>query len=336
MRTPKALSYSGFSLCEKQPEEFYLKYLTDNRPEREPQTPPMCVGSGFDAYVKAALHSALFGPGSDPRYEFSAIFESQVEKHNWDFALRAGKHVFRGYRFCGAFDALLAELEKSTTPPRFEFTLSETIGGVPITGKPDCEFKPNFGEGIIDIVDDWKVHGYCSKYGASPTKGYQLCLDCFPTEKHTRSHGREHGLYLAKPFRGMVINAGCFESCSKEYANQLCLYGWLLGKEPGDENVVFGIEEIVAKFMGEGNPPQLRYARHRSWCTKEHQLGLLKRLQTVWERCTSGHFFTELSLEDSKTRCEVLDQVANGAAHEGESKELADWFDEVSKEVYRG
>ena len=33
------------ALWEKDPEEHYVKYLSDNRPPRLPQTEPMCVGS---------------------------------------------------------------------------------------------------------------------------------------------------------------------------------------------------------------------------------------------------------------------------------------------------
>ena len=55
MRKPTYLSFSSMTLHEKDQDEFYLKYLCENRPGRLPQTGPMCVGSSFDAYVKSAL-----------------------------------------------------------------------------------------------------------------------------------------------------------------------------------------------------------------------------------------------------------------------------------------
>jgi hypothetical protein len=331
MRIPKTLSYSSFSLCEKSPEEFYTQYLSPNAPTRTPQGPPLAVGSSFDAYVKAALHHDLFGGGADPRYEFSALFESQVEKQNWDFALRAGKHVFKAYKVCGAYNDLLFWLKKAIKPPRFEFRIERAIDGVPFMGKPDCQFVLNLGQGDFDNVYDWKVRGYCSKYATSPSKGYATCLDTFQS-KPSRSHGKEHALYMPRDFHGLTINAGFLETCSTDYADQLCLYSWILGETPGDENVVLGIEEIVSKCMGEGVKPDLRYARHRALCRKEYQLKLLERIHAVWDRIISGHFFNDMSKEDSDARCEVLDEVAAGQKLDG--GETGEWFNDVARPMY--
>jgi len=335
VRIPKYLSYSSLSTMEKNPEEFYVTRLAEHRPPREPQSQPMAVGSAFDAYTKAELHAALFGRGADPRYEFSAIFEAQVEPHNWDFGLRAGKHVFNAYGLCGAYQKLLAELQQSVEPPRFEFTVLKVLGGVPFQGKPDCRFVLDLGEGRIHCIYDWKVRGYCSKYTTSPTPGYALCLDCFTAKKQNKSHGQEHNRYLAKSFRGHTINAGYFETCSKDYADQLCLYGWLLGETPGDESVVLGIEEFTAKpSKTEGEPPQLRFSCHRALCKKEYQFALMKRVQTAWDRITNGHYFPEMSKEDNDKRCELLDEMALGLISDG--TELDEWFTEVTKDPYQG
>ena len=72
----------------------------------------MAVGSSFDAFVKAALHKALFDK-IDPKFEFSTIFESQVEPQCRDFALVAGKVCFDAYKLTGAYDELLALLKQS-------------------------------------------------------------------------------------------------------------------------------------------------------------------------------------------------------------------------------
>lgn len=334
MRTPRALSYSSLSTLEKNPEEFYLQHLAEVRAAREPQTSAMAVGSAFDAYAKAALHSAIFGPGTDPKYEFIAIFDSQVESHNRDFGLKAGMHVFNCYQFCGAYKDLLDQLLQSIEPPRFEFTVTRDIGKVPFTGKPDCRFVLDLGEGLIDCVYDWKVRGYCSKYGTSPSKGYAICLDCFKADKPSRSQGQEHGLYLAKQFRGMTVNAGYMETCCPAYADQLCLYGWLLGEKPGDETVVLGVEELVSKFMGEGETPRLRYARHRGLCKADYQHKLFARVQEAWTRITGGHFFPEMSSEESQTRCQELEEMAKVLAQD--ATDTDSWFGSVTKDPYRG
>ena len=219
----------------------------------------------------------MFGNAASAQFEFAAIFESQVEPQNRDFALTAGKRVFKAYKLCGAYDDLLKQLQQSVEPPRFEFKVDGLIEGVPFTGKPDCRFVLDLGQGRIPCIYDWKVRGYCSKYGASPSKGYATCLDGF-VGKASRSQGKEHAMYKAMDFRGLTINSGYMEFCNDEYADQLCLYGWLLGEKIGDENTVLGIEELCAKFMGEGNPPTLRYARHRGRVKADYQLKLAERV----------------------------------------------------------
>ncbi len=329
MRIPKSLSYSSMSLFEKNPEEFYIRYLAEKPAPRLPQEPPMAVGASFDARVKAALHEALFGAGSDPQFEFAAIFESQVEPQCRDFALEAGQHVFECYKLTGAYDELLALLRVSVERPRFEFKLDGTIAGAPFTGKPDCRFVLDYGQGPIHCILDWKVRGYCSKHGASPSKGYMLCRDAYNGEKPSRSHGKEHASYLAMDHHGLTINAGYLETCSDEYADQLCLYGWLLGEKIGDENIVLGIEELVAKFMGEGNPPTLRYARHRGRVKADYQQKLAEKAVVCWQAITSGHVFSSLSREDSDARCRVLDEMAVGLMSGGTA--LDDWFNDVTR-----
>jgi len=77
MRIPAYLSPSALGVFEKDREQYYLKYLADNRPPRMPQTEPMAVGSAFDAFVKSYLHHSLFGNhGKDNQYELNTIFEA--------------------------------------------------------------------------------------------------------------------------------------------------------------------------------------------------------------------------------------------------------------------
>lgn len=333
MRIPKSLSYSSLALFEKNPEEFYMRYLAAKRPPRLPQVPAMAVGSAFDAYAKSALNYCLFGNAMSDQFEFGAIFESQVEPQCRDFGLRAGKHIFKCYKMCGAFNDLLTLLQKSTTPPRFEFSLEGNIGVAPFLGKPDCQFTPDLGYGPINCVFDWKVKGYCSKYGASPTPGYGLCLDCYKSAKPSRSHGKEHNKYLAMDFKGMTINQGYLEFVADEYADQCTLYGWLLGNAVGDENVVLGIEEIVAKYMGENTRPQLRYARHRARVKDEYQHKLFERVQRCWQAVTSGHVFTDMTRADNDARCEVLEDMSASLALD--TSEDGQWFSEVTRPQFR-
>ena len=331
MKTPRSLSYSSMTLWEKNPEEYFLRYLAEHPAPRLPQEPPMAVGSAFDAYVKAAINYRLYGMAVSPKFEFGAIFESQVEPQHRDFALQAGKYIFKAYKLSGAFGDLTKLLEQAVEPPRFEFKVDGTINGAPFTGKPDCRFVLDFGFDRIHCILDWKVHGYCSRYAASPSKGYMLCRDGYTSDKPSRSHGTEHTNYLAHNHRGLTINAGYMEFCSDEYADQLCLYGWLLGEKPGDENVVGMIEEIVSK---PAEPrPLLRVANHRARIKTDYQQKLLERVGRCWQAITSGDIFPDLSHEENISRCEVLEDMALSLGKTAGAYD--DWFNEVTRPQFK-
>ncbi len=321
-RKPKSLSYSSVSLFGKNPEEFFLKYLAGNRPDKIPQEHPASCGSSFDSYVKAELSSVLGIPGN----EFEKLFEASVEPQNRDWALPAGKYVFEQYKLSGAYNDLLAIL-KTATDVHFEANVEKVIGGVPMSGKPDCRFVIKPKDSDVRAILDWKVKGFCSKSTTSPSKGYRLVRDCAGWPKPSRNNGEAHNLYLAEDFNGFEISAGKMETCNDEYADQISVYGWLLGMEPGDENVVVMIDEIVAKpNPANAEQPLLRVANHRSRVTRAHQLGLLERIKRCWDAIQSGHVFPELSREDNDARCEVLDDTA--AALKGTGN---DFFNECTR-----
>lgn len=319
MRKPKYLSHSSLTLWGKDKEEFYIKHLASTRAQRIKQENYMAVGAGFDAYAKSALHEALFGKGADPQFEFDAIFESQVEPHNRDFCRESGKHVFDCYVMTGAYDDLLAMLAKSKEPPRFEFSVEGVLDGrVPFLGKPDCRFIHECG---VHVILDWKVKGYCSKYGASPSKNYRLCRDAYgPPIKPSKSHMKAHDSYEAYDHHGFEINKLYMEQGNEEYADQLCTYGWLLGEKIGDEEVVVCIDEIVAKFMPEGKP-LLRVANHRARVSAQHQMIVLNRAADCWDALTSGYIFRHMTREESDARCQQLEQKCMAIQSDGSLEE---------------
>jgi hypothetical protein len=331
MRIPHYLSYSSFSLFEKNTEEFYLKFLADNRPERLPQERPASVGSAFDAYVKSSFHRALFGPGADPKYEFEALFEAQVEPHNRDWAREEGEYIFECYKIAGQYDTLLALLQKSIEPPRMEFEVRTTIEGVPMLCKPDLRFVL---PGPVKITHDFKVNGYCSKSATSPNKGYMICTDGYKAAdgKQSKSHGTTHKQFQPIDFHGLTIDAGALEDCSTEWADQLSLYAWALGEKPGDPETVISVDQIVAKPVPESRP-LLRVASFRARVRKSYQELLLKRLKTCWEVIQSGHIFRDLSREESDQRMKLLDgqgiATSSGSEYDG-------FFNDVVRAKYRG
>ena len=302
MRIPKYLSPTSLGTWEKDQEEFYLRYLADTRPPRMPQTQPMSVGSAFDAYVKNYYHSALFNT-LDPRFELDTILEEQVEKHNLDWARKAGKYVFECYRTSGALADLLTELKKSQSEPRFEFTLEQEIFGVPLLGKPDLFFTHKFG---APIILDWKVNGFCSKYPKSPNRGYLRVRDGW-VGVPSRNANAMHKDAIPMKHCGVVINIAEFlENIEKSWATQLCTYAWLCGAEIGSEFVV-ALDQIVAK-PDAPDKPRLRIAEHRCLISADFQRKTVSRYSELWEIVNSNHIFRDLSLTDSSTRCSMLDQ----------------------------
>lgn len=314
---PKYLSPTSVHLYHNDLEEFYLRYLSAIRLPRFPQTKPMSIGSAFDAYVKAYLHERLFGKGNNSRFELANIFEEQVEEHNRDWAWEHGRRVFEQYKNAGCLADLMLELNQSIGSPRFEFSIQDMIdtdiGDIPLLGKPDVFFINSEG---ARVVYDWKVNGYCVTRITSPMKGY--------VKLRTRKDGdpkrytiKQHPRCVAILFKGIMINAAMFlEEGNPAWANQLAIYSWLLGESIGSEGVIFGIDQIV------GPEDQLRFASHRLRIRPEYQYHLVDQIKVIWDSIIKGHIFREMTLDDSRARCELLESVTQNENMSDEETEL--------------
>lgn len=303
MRVPKYLSPTSLAKWHDNQEDYYLQYLADKRPPRFPQTQPMAVGSAFDAHVKSYYHERLFGKGHDPRFEFDTIFEEQVEKHNRDWARKAGLYVFECYKTSGALNDLLYELANSKSDPRFEFTLDSEINGVPLLGKPDLYYIHHDGS---PIILDWKVNGFCSKYAKSPNKGYLRIRDGWKGVPSRNANGMHKH---AQPMRinGVLINISIFlEDVEVSWAIQLSTYAWLCGAKVGSE-FVCALDQIVAK-PHTLDKPLLRIAEHRCLTSVEFQHKTLQQYVELWAIINSNHIFRDLEFGVSAQRCEILDR----------------------------
>ena len=313
MRTPEYLSPSSLKTFEKNKDEFYLKYLADKKPPRLGQTAPMAVGSSFDAYVKSYLHHSLYGNyGSGDAYKFEVIFEKQVEPHARTLALADGKIVFDAYKRSGALADLMLDLNAAIGKPRFEFDIKgfvkTKVGDVPMLGKPDIFFISSEG---ARVIPDWKVNGFYSNSNTSPKKGYIKIRDGWDSSVAKASNNNHMAYKDTYPVRrlGIMMNTGIdFEEVDAEWADQICVYGWLLGEEVGSTNLIAGIEQIV------GNPPKLRIASHRATPSAAWQYNLLDRIERTWRAIKSGHYFEELTLEESQQRCQDLEDQAAALA----------------------
>jgi len=331
MRTPEYLSPTSVSLFYKDITEFYLIYLADHRPPRMPQTQAMAIGAGFDAYVKSFLHEKIFGIGANPLFKFDTLFEAQVEPHNRDWALRHGAHVFAQYKTSGALSDLMLDLNDAEGEPQFEMSItgrvvhSSCVGGIVLLGKPDIHFINKFG---AFVVYDWKVNGYMSASTTSPKKGFVKLYDAY-VPKISKQHGNAHKDCHLMRVDGIDINIAHFmEDVEVSWADQLTIYSWILGAAVGSKFTI-AIDQIVCKGSGE-EFPWLRIALHRNRVSEPYQQMLHDKIANVWKVSHGGPegIFQNMTPEESKARCEVLDLVHQNYSSDHPHSE---WFNTMAR-----
>ena len=202
MRKLNHVSPSGLQCWIKNREEFYLRYLAENRPPREEQSRPMSVGSAFDAYIKVWLAERC---GLDIGIDFDELFKKQVEPVNRDWARDAGRGVFELYKASATCGVLLSLLLKAQSVSMETTERGVSVDGVVLLGKPDLYFTTAAG---VRVMLDWKVNGYCS--AASPMSGY-----------------KGHGGWSGWMEGDVEINSGW--RCKEDWRIQLYTYGVLVG-----------------------------------------------------------------------------------------------------------
>lgn len=331
-------------------EEFFLKYIAVDRPPRFPQTQPMAVGSGFDAYIKSFLHRKLFGDShkNSAEFEFDALFEKQVEVQNRDFAKQAGANCFVAYKKSGALGMLLELLQKAPEEPRFEFTeiahaaehgvynrvratsnvekilsLRGLLHDNPVTilGKPDLFFKLR---NRTSIILDWKVNGYLSASGKVPTSGYWRMLDGF--EPQSKNHGNTHRECVPYSEDGFDYSLHAnIEQYEPGWARQISAYSWICGAEVGSE-IIACIDQLACKPSFPS--PMITVGQHRCPITEAFQVKTYTEFQEAWDVAHSDHFFRSLSKEESENRCKML--LKQGAVYKGDDPKT-NWLRSLRK-----
>jgi len=308
MKKIEYLSPSSYMSFLKDAESFYLDRLADNRPARMAQTQPMSVGSAFDAYAKSYLYEAIYGVQDSGKFNFSNLFESQVEEQNRDWAVVAGKYAFDCYQRSGALADLLADLKRASGIVRFEDSVEGVIGGVPLLGKPDCYYINGQGH---PVVLDWKVNGFCGKSNTSPKPGYVRLRTCH--EDVQRNSPIRHKACWPKEHKGVTINgATTLDAVAEDWATQVAIYAWLLDAPVGGDFIV-AIDQLACAGNGTSEP-DIRIAEHRLLINESFQKSLLSGLQSVWKALDSGHIFMGVSRAESDKLCAQLEDRAAGLA----------------------
>lgn len=286
MKTPRYLSPTSFTLFQKDPDEYYRKYLSDRPFVPEPQTLPMAVGSAFDYKIK----KHLIGNLGTRLLAQPAPFELQIDPGLRDQADAAGEKVLRLYTDSGALNALLIEI---THGARFEFKIEGNIRTgtcvpVPLHGRPDAFFATTDN---VPVVLDWKVNGWCAPRTTSPKPGY------------VQSYGLKGSLGQHKSvtllsYRGVMVSD---KQPDPEWSTQLCFYSWLLGNPIGSA-FIGAIDQIC------GPADAGRVAKHRFLIGEAYQMGLWNQVYEAWGRI-SGRLPYYPGLTDTQQieRFETLD-----------------------------
>lgn len=309
MRKIKAISPSSLATWEYNREEYYLKYLAEDRPARPPQEIYMAAGSSFDAFVKSEIHLQVFGPGQNrgSQYEFQTIFESQVEPQCRDEALKMGEFLFKRYVHSGAMKSLMDDINASPYAPQMEFQIEKEVNGVPLLGKPDLRYITPMG---VHVIADWKVNGAYSTWGVSPVQGFKCSrsydrkTSSWKTESHKKYFPKQHG--------DIEVNINCLSDFSPDWATQLTMYAWCLGEEPGDENFVVRMEQFACRPGGIRSDGELqtKIVTHMSNICGRFQMNVMQRLLEMWSALERGHIFTDMTLEQSIENCEMVEKKA--------------------------
>ncbi len=305
MRKPRHFSPTSYALWRSDQQEYYRRYLSSRRFDKELQNFPMSIGSSFDWFVKKHLNDCL-GPKLGVKGELGEL-EKQVESHNLPEARIVGEAVFDAYTKSGALDALKREI---VSDARFEFGITarfegglliETrerdaeclLPGLFLNGRPDGFFYTRAAHNtpLVPMIFDWKVNSWQASQ-KSPDPGYIACHDV--TGKVAGPHKDAFVAY----HEGVKGNKS--KAVNLEWSTQLAIYAWVLGVPIGTP-IIGSIDQVIGPSF------KPRVARHRFLIESEFQLKLFQDIILAWNVVNSNWIFRDVSEADSLARCLMLE-----------------------------
>lgn len=273
MRKPKYLSPSSFNMYVEDREEFCRRYICDTIPPREAPNQAMLIGSGFDAFVKHALHEIFIGP-----CDLVELFNSQVSDYHTEI-WEIGSNLFNLYKEVGAYDALLQDMEGST---EHGFEVSKNGDNpVPIFGYIDCIYRHRNGKVVIL---DWKCTNYHAKR-VSPLKYYTVEYPSMRSHKGVEPV-TEDGILLQRDY--------CFSLTQPKWATQLAMYELMLG-----EPCILQIDQVLGKD---------RVVTYRGGVSEDFKNNIKNNLLSAWDNVSTGHLFPDLEKSESDGIIERLER----------------------------
>lgn len=252
-RQPQHLSPSSFALIERSPMEYFLQKCApyEFAPPRMPATAAMQLGNLFDSRVKEYLGCDLKGnEDHDEVWKPEAIAKAE---ELFDFWMSTGAPQWH--------------VDNATVPePGTDGLVRGEIDGVPIAGYPDAYMPERAEIALPSGPLDWKVNGGFSKKGASPLTGWSRMW----------TRGDTLGARYPHPKASLPM-----DRINSQYADQLCIYGWLDGSIPTDfsQDGRCVIEQICCKPDGDH-----RVCQVDSIITIAYQRVVATRLKSAWTR----------------------------------------------------
>jgi hypothetical protein len=239
--------------------EFYIKYRADSKPNREPQTLPMAVGSAFDAEVKAFLLDSFHGKAG----QFVRLYEAQVEPQNRVAALPYGKLYFEQYKNMGGLSDLCIMLREADMLPMVELDYRHKVNFDGVEINVNC--KPDLlGENkTTTLIHDWKVNK------GSPASGYVKSLPSGLAHKTTMT--------VTDPISGIRVAAHA--EAGKKWDDQLSFYFLARGFSE-DKRYIASIDQITH----DGAPgPKTRSNQFRKVLQVEQIKAYATKVRKFWE-----------------------------------------------------
>lgn len=273
----KYLSPSSLKEWQLCPHKFYLKRMSEFKNRLKEKTKyeqglPAAVGTALDAFVKDHLSNNVF---MDGKFDLNYNLAKQITykgKAPMSQVIDAGKALFEVYRETGALDMALddglCEVELESVIP---------MGNAMVMSKLDAKTNQ-------EIPFDWKVRGYASS-PKSPTPGWTRCW--------------KKGKLLPKAHKR---SEDYFELINRDWAQQLTIYGFSLGHQPGDPLYVFFDEFSMRQNVNVPvvNIDTVVVTQIRSRVSADFQKRVFADLQLAWGETQTGRFPKP---EANKERC---------------------------------
>jgi hypothetical protein len=272
MKPIQYLSPSSFMEYNTCSWKFINKRLMGRPKALDTQGIPAAMGCAFDVYMKRYLARQL-KIDNRPDLEINTLLSSVSipDTSLREEILEQGKSLAMKYIDLGFTKRLLSEglsdveVDKFLTMPLhpdFSHMVDRDGHLIPdlrLFGKLDCVITQ---ENLL-IPHDFKIRGYKSKSGYSPTPGYKMYIT---SDGKTKEYHTKHECPI--------------DELNERWAIQLTIYAWMLNhvQRPG-ENLPLAIDEIT---FGRNN---IVFSQIRSFTSVEYQKALWRDLSECWVTC---------------------------------------------------